>query len=354
MAWNIIVGSGGSAYLTEEQKQENAIEMYNIFRTAMTFQALCGLLGNIERESTLNPGLYNEIDARGLIQWYPPTDMIAWQTQQGNAWSDGNGQCQLILAEGSFTGDQKVWYEAPSYGYTYTWEEWKQLDNIETATLAYNYERERSGDDAEGLAKRIEYANKWAAFLEGYTPVQFQPRLTDAGMRGNPWWYSQGNIFYAAGYGLPNCTCYAYGRYAEIQNNPYVFAQLPTGDAGTWYENATNFRRGSTPALGAVICWKTSDPSTGALGHVAIVEVINPDGSIVISESGWNAWYFNTETLYPTDGYCSSWMTTTSRKYYCQGFIYNDTITPIPPTPPTPVPQPRKGMPLWMLLRYLP
>ena len=38
----------------------------------------------------------------------------------------------------------------------------------------------------------------------------FEPRLTSAGMRGNPYWYSR-NPFYQAGYGLPNCTCYAWG-----------------------------------------------------------------------------------------------------------------------------------------------
>ena len=38
----------------------------------------------------------------------------------------------------------------------------------------------------------------------------YVPRLTSAGMRGNPYWYSR-NPLYLAGYGLPNCTCYAWG-----------------------------------------------------------------------------------------------------------------------------------------------
>lgn len=40
--------------------------------------------------------------------------------------------------------------------------------------------------------------------------VAFVPRLTSDGMQGNPYWYSR-NPFYLAGYGLPNCTCYAFG-----------------------------------------------------------------------------------------------------------------------------------------------
>lgn len=36
-------------------------------------------------------------------------------------------------------------------------------------------------------------------------PDAYVPRLTDQGVRGNPYWYSR-NPFYLAGYGLPNCT----------------------------------------------------------------------------------------------------------------------------------------------------
>ena len=85
-----------------------------------------------------------------------------------------------------------------------------------------------------------------------------------------------------------NCVFYAVGRYAELW--------------GVWLKstNAENFcamakEMGLTvsqnPALGAVAVWakgKVGDGSDGA-GHVAVVEIINPTGSIVTSESGWNA-----------------------------------------------------------------
>ena len=156
--------------------------------------------------------------------------------------------------------------------------------------------------------------------------MSFVPRLTQntpTPMQGNPWWYSNGNWFYPNGYGLPNCTCYAYGRYAEVRN---AFANLPLSNAGKWWNDVdrTVFRTGSAPALGAVACWATSDPTLSAPGHVAIVEEIHNDGSITISESGWNSWYFNTEVLSRESGYRSSWMQSLSKKYYLQGFIYND------------------------------
>lgn len=349
MSWNYVVTENLNA-LTTEQIQENAIEFYNHFKYTMTLEAICGLLGNIQRESQLNPGQTEygyDGDPNygyGFIGWTPGSILTTWASENGYDWYDGEAQCIYIDEENYYTGSAVVWL--PTTEYPYTWNEFKGLTDVDEAVKAYLYERERAGVSA--LDQRLQFAHEWYTFLSGYAPEQYVPRLTSDGMLGNPWWYSNGNVFYAAGYGLPNCTCYAYGRYAEIQGNEYVFPQLPTGDAGTWYDNATALRRGSIPQLGAVACWQTSDPSTGALGHVAIVEQINNDGSIVTSNSGWNAEYFWTETLYPQHQYCSSWMTTPTRKYYLQGFIYNDIISPIPPHP-QPV---KKRFPFWLLLKY--
>lgn len=107
---------------------------------------------------------------------------------------------------------------------------------------------------------------------------------------------------------LPNCVGYAWGRFMEILGST---PNLSTGDAGTWYGYSyDNYERGKKAQVGAVICW--SQP--GAAGHVAIVEQINTDGSIVISQSGYNWKRFWTETVgsdYHIDG------------YIFQGFIYN-------------------------------
>lgn len=172
--------------------------------------------------------------------------------------------------------------------------------------------------------------------------MSYIPRLTEntpTAMQNNPWWYSNANIFYASGYGLPNCTCYAYGRYAEVRN---AWASLPSGDAGTWYDNATNFQRGQTPQLGAIICWH--DPNGVYAGHVAIVEEILSNGRINTSNSAYGGQYFYTAYRDPPDYYIPYH----NGAYTFQGFIYND--TPIPPTPPTP--SNRHKMPLWMMLNY--
>ena len=97
-------------------------------------------------------------------------------------------------------------------------------------------------------------------------------------------------------------------------------------DAELWYPYvADGYQRGQTPKLGAVICWH----STRSGGHVAIVEEIYDDGSILTSNSAYSGSYFYMKTLKPPTYYMGS-------AYTFQGFIYNPTdFTPIPPTPVT-------------------
>ena len=138
---------------------------------------------------------------------------------------------------------------------------------------------------------------------------------------------------------LPNCTGYAWGRFMECQTNVHN-CNLSRMNAELWYPyTADGYQRGQTPKLGAVICWH----STRSGGHVAIVEKINPDGTILTSNSAWSGSYFYTKTLSPKNNYYMG------SAYTFQGFIYNPTdFTPTPPTPPTPGQEKTKRFP-WVL-----
>lgn len=105
------------------------------------------------------------------------------------------------------------------------------------------------------------------------------------------------------------CTGYAWGRFMEILGSS---PKLSTANAGLWYGHSDGYSRGKTPQLGAVLCYSVP----GQAGHVAIVEQINSDGSILISESGYQWKRFNTRTLKPPKYYYGS-------NYNFQGFIYN-------------------------------
>ena len=168
----------------------------------------------------------------------------------------------------------------------------------------------------------------------------YVPRLTDEGMLNNPYWYSR-SPFYPRD-GLPNCTCYAFGRWWECSDINHDYSNYPalcTGNAEDWWAYNDGYERGSTPALGAVLC--LADGPFSGLGHVAIVEEIHPDGSITVSDSAWNGWYFDTHVFQPPD-----YLPTAG--YVFQGFIYN----PITGGGPGPGPGPA-GKKLWLLKRSL-
>lgn len=125
---------------------------------------------------------------------------------------------------------------------------------------------------------------------------------------------------------LANCVGYAYGRFNEI-GGYNACKYLSPVNAENFPEYAKGLQLGAEPKLGAIIVWQKGTTLKGAdgAGHVAVVEKLNPDGSIVISQSGWNSTVFWTETLRKGDrNWRCSWMGATY-KFRC--FIYNPAVS---------------------------
>lgn len=161
----------------------------------------------------------------------------------------------------------------------------------------------------------------------------FVPRLNDSGMRNNPYWYGN-NPFYQSGYGLPNCTCYAWGRRYEITGKR---PSLSLGNAEVWFDYTQDgYKRGRVPQLGSIICFK--DGPYSGLGHVAVVEEITGD-TIITSNSAYNGAFFYLKTGSASNNYGYE------AGYKFQGFIY------LPDTPIPPTPSEKNKMPLWMYLK---
>ena len=85
-----------------------------------------------------------------------------------------------------------------------------------------------------------------------------------------------------------NCVFFAIGAYAK-----HWGTWLPSTNAENLYAAAEEMGLpvSQTPQLGALIVWAAGMVGNGSdgAGHVASVEKINSDGSIVTAESGWNA-----------------------------------------------------------------
>ena len=114
--------------------------------------------------------------------------------------------------------------------------------------------------------------------------------------RKNWSWYTTNNPFsssYTDDFGkfhYGNCTWYAYGRMLQLgYSKSALDAMTPPGmgNAYQWDDNALTDKGrkaglaiSSTPQVGAIANWD--------FGHVAVVERVNSDGSILISESNWD------------------------------------------------------------------
>lgn len=97
------------------------------------------------------------------------------------------------------------------------------------------------------------------------------------------------------------CTWYAYNRRAELGRPVGSF----WGNASTWasYARGSGYLVTNSPSVGAVLqnSWQA-----GGYGHVAVVESVNADGSIYVSEmnyAGWNVKSYRTISAGEASGY---------------------------------------------------
>jgi|GEM_PF-6274364 len=127
--------------------------------------------------------------------------------------------------------------------------------------------------------------------------------------KDNAYYYAN-NIFAQSGYGMPNCTAYAWGRAWELSGTKLPSGYF-TGNAHKWWadnQNSGAFAYGSEPKPGAIAVWRSTLPGSGNCGHVAIVENI-VGGTVYVSESHYTGdRWFDYRPIYATQ--------------YLAGYIY--------------------------------
>lgn len=152
--------------------------------------------------------------------------------------------------------------------------------------------------------------------MSKYTPRTTAPESNDK----NYIHYSEGGYNHCIeiknGSCLPNCVGYAWGRWREILGeNP----KLSRANAENWFGyTADGYKRGTTPKIGAVICWRKGQAgnSSDGAGHVAIVEQVKSNGDIVTSESCYGGARWRSKTYTKSSNYYLA------SGYVFQGFIY--------------------------------
>lgn len=169
--------------------------------------------------------------------------------------------------------------------------------------------------------------------------MAYVPRFTQP-ESGNPYWtgtayggYNRqiipadyGSLSAWTGSVLANCTGYVHGRWMELGGRTSDNFGISNGNASTYFTYNDGYERGQVPRLGAIACY--SGGLYGGAGHVAIVEKINADGSLIYSQSDYGLSIFSTPTV-PAGSY-NPW---SNLGLIFQGFIYHPSISPEPVEP---------------------
>lgn len=111
---------------------------------------------------------------------------------------------------------------------------------------------------------------------------------------------------------LDNCVGWANSRFNEIINDPDLegivkaFKYQLVCNAENFIESAKRqgLKISSTPIEGGIMVWQKGSTLGGGdgAGHVAVVERVYDDGSILTSESGWASWTFKNVRRYNDNG----------------------------------------------------
>lgn len=168
LAW--IIPSATRA-LNQAEMNNNAKCLYGYLhlKHGWTLQACCGVLGNAQYESSINPNRWQS-DATGvgpgfgLVQWTPFTVCTEYLASRKAKLSDyGNMECDLINSGPGY-------YQTASYPLSF--EQFKkstQSGGYLAMAYLYNYERPANpGDPA--FSPRRQWGNDWQRYLAGWSP----------------------------------------------------------------------------------------------------------------------------------------------------------------------------------------
>lgn len=124
---------------------------------------------------------------------------------------------------------------------------------------------------------------------------------------------------------LPNCTGYVHGRIMEGRGVTTDDSGLSFGNgADYWSGSGSNWTRSQNPQPGAVACYYTNTSANGQPGHVAIVEEVIDNDTIIVTESNYGGVRWERLTCYRQYG----WRPSAGWNVSPQGFLLNPFIPP--------------------------
>ena len=172
---------GQSTPLTKSQMSVNATYIYKALTAkGWTINAVSALLGNMQAESSINPGRWQSEDVGntsmgyGMVQWTPATKYINWCSDNGYIdYSEMDSNIARILYE---LENNVQWIATSSYNFSFKeFSKSNKAPSYLAVSFLLNYER--PADQSSTVQKyRGELANSWYTYLTGVEPEQ--PSLT--------------------------------------------------------------------------------------------------------------------------------------------------------------------------------
>lgn len=177
--------------LTRPEMENNADIVINYYRSrGYNDNTIAGLLGNMQAESSVNPGRIEDGGGGGygLVQWTPMTVLIDHAEKLGLSDWD-NGDTQLIVIEGEVVGVSGIneWYSTEAFisnyynsgatpdmigktgaDFLFNTMNWS-ADKLAVQFMA-SYERPSYDPKVNHYKKRMQYALEWLDYMGGIIP----------------------------------------------------------------------------------------------------------------------------------------------------------------------------------------
>lgn len=171
--------------LTQSEMETNATYIFNYLGSrGWTTNAIAGMLGNLQAESTINPGRYQGDSPSGsgwgLAQWTPRTKYTDWCEERGLEWSHMDSALQRIeyevengiqfSATSEFPMDFKDFIaseESPGTLAKVFVRNYERPASVLFGYPAGETQSEHLAAKANTYKKRANMANKWYSYLTG-------------------------------------------------------------------------------------------------------------------------------------------------------------------------------------------
>ena len=276
-----------NAYLSQPQMTDNAQYIADyLFARGWTQNAIAGILGNMQRESTMNPGLWESLiygnmsGGYGLVQWTPATGYTSWADARGYPWGNNygnttayfNGQLECILWE---VANNQQWIATSSFNFSFSaFTKSTQAPEYLAEAFMRNYERpgvlelEESKQNARYWYNNLTYGTSRIEDV-----VQLVLSRVGKNTYTNDWNLRQRVFDEPTGYSDCSSLMWkAFERGAGIQIGTWTGEQMEQGDR-VWYNPdyedvfSLDMQRVSGAQRGDLVFWGPND-SPDASTHV--------------------------------------------------------------------------------------